>query len=359
MSGPIRTARDPLPNPAAGDVCPVMTCHGRLVHDEAQDGLRCGGCGHFIAATSYLVEEPCVKCGRAQPDCTCTGGYVRSKSIEDCRQRFPQGGYPFKDETCRADEAPHAGSLREIGEDAAPAPIGGPLIRGVEALRRLDYMAARADHCHQLTGEDARELLKLFEAYRLALSQNIATTAEVEQLRVQLAGCLCAAEGHFQEVPEQGAYGWSPAYEAVKELRRGIHPDAAHLWQLLDDISTLDDACKERDAEFRRRAYQIAERRTERGIASEDGQTLVRRAPAKPCPRCGADMELRGVKLPELGLEEKTGDSRLACTKCSFDVEVHNYEAVVAVAQAEVLPRSLARQLDARASDRPEGAPDV
>lgn len=44
---------------------------------------------------------------------------------------------------------------------------------------------------------------------------------EVEQLRVQLAGCLTAAEGHIHgnNRASQGNYGWTPAYQAVLELR--------------------------------------------------------------------------------------------------------------------------------------------
>ncbi len=44
--------------------------------------------------------------------------------------------------------------------------------------------------------------------------------AEVEQLQVQLAGCLTAAEGHRPDpaVDEQ-AYGWSPAYATTLTLR--------------------------------------------------------------------------------------------------------------------------------------------
>lgn len=42
---------------------------------------------------------------------------------------------------------------------------------------------------------------------------------ELDRLRVQLAGCLTAAEGHTADPAKQGDYGWSPAYQAVLELR--------------------------------------------------------------------------------------------------------------------------------------------
>ena len=45
------------------------------------------------------------------------------------------------------------------------------------------------------------------------------------------------------------------------------------LWDLLDDIDTLDDACKEHDASFRKRAYAIQRRRYE--ISTSDGYTVT------------------------------------------------------------------------------------
>ena len=44
---------------------------------------------------------------------------------------------------------------------------------------------------------------------------------EIEQLRVQLAGCGVAAMGATAKNVRavQGTYGWSPAYEAVLKLR--------------------------------------------------------------------------------------------------------------------------------------------
>jgi len=44
---------------------------------------------------------------------------------------------------------------------------------------------------------------------------------EIEQLRVQLAGCLTAAEGFIskEHIAYCGDYGWSPAYQAVLDLR--------------------------------------------------------------------------------------------------------------------------------------------
>ena len=43
--------------------------------------------------------------------------------------------------------------------------------------------------------------------------------AQIDQLRVQLAGCMIAAEGGGP-VAVVGDYGWSPAYQHVVELRK-------------------------------------------------------------------------------------------------------------------------------------------
>ena len=45
------------------------------------------------------------------------------------------------------------------------------------------------------------------------------------------------------------------------------------LWMLLDDIDTLDDACRGDDARFRKRAYQIQQKRHD--IIGSDGYRLI------------------------------------------------------------------------------------
>ena len=85
----------------------------------------------------------------------------------------------------------------------------------------------------QQARKDARELgclapvaipkkwiLDLARAY--AEQENSRLLAEVEQLRVQLAGCLVAAEGLADkgEAVKQGDYGWSLAFEKTRTLRK-------------------------------------------------------------------------------------------------------------------------------------------
>ncbi len=48
---------------------------------------------------------------------------------------------------------------------------------------------------------------------------------QCEQARVQLGGCLAAAEGAIESPAVIGDYGWSPAYQAVLELRRQHEED--------------------------------------------------------------------------------------------------------------------------------------
>ena len=52
-----------------------------------------------------------------------------------------------------------------------------------------------------------------------AEQENSRLIIEVEQLRVQLAGCLVAVEGSKSEAVHEGVYGWSPAFESVRTLR--------------------------------------------------------------------------------------------------------------------------------------------
>ena len=45
------------------------------------------------------------------------------------------------------------------------------------------------------------------------------------------------------------------------------------LWMLLDDIDTLDDACRGDDSRFRKRAYQVQQKRHD--IVGSDGYRLI------------------------------------------------------------------------------------
>ena len=64
---------------------------------------------------------------------------------------------------------------------------------------------------------------------------------ELEQARVQLAGCLTAAEGATQAPAHQGDYGWSLAYQRTLELREELERLKAEqaAWErLARDVAT-------------------------------------------------------------------------------------------------------------------------
>lgn len=154
--------------------------------------------------------------------------------------------------------------------------------------------------------------------------------AELEQLRVQLAGCgVAALDGSEEQEAKQGDYGWSPAYADVLRLRRehdtllaaaeavvdwlrvNVEPDETDDQMLECDVVTLrklEAALPKRDAPLAKIDETIAEEdaiskaendfhcpncdeRTELGKpcwncdrvpASTDGQQ-----PFDNCPECG------------------------------------------------------------------------
>src|SRR5271166_2183162 len=63
-------------------------------------------------------------------------------------------------------------------------------------------------------------LLALFRRLVRWLEPDGGRAPDAEQLQVQLAGCLTAAEGHAgTNPPKKGDWAWSPAFQAVLDLR--------------------------------------------------------------------------------------------------------------------------------------------
>lgn len=61
---------------------------------------------------------------------------------------------------------------------------------------------------------------------------------------------------------------------AAETQRDQFKARAERLWQLLDNIDTLDDSCRDNDAAFRREARKQQKQRFEIAV-SYDGQTLT------------------------------------------------------------------------------------
>jgi hypothetical protein len=75
--------------------------------------------------------------------------------------------------------------------------------------------------------------------------------AEVERLRVQLAGCATAAQGWIDDPAKPGDYGWSPAYQDVLSLRlrvRAMERVVEEYGRYIHDSATEDS--REVDAAY-------------------------------------------------------------------------------------------------------------
>lgn len=85
----------------------------------------------------------------------------------------------------------------------------------------------------------ASELAAREEAIARLRAENARDTAEVERLRVQLAGCSVAALGYGKDC-DQADYGWSASYQDCKDL----YDKYTRLRGLLADALVLCPTCR-------------------------------------------------------------------------------------------------------------------
>lgn len=72
-----------------------------------------------------------------------------------------------------------------------------------------------------------------------------------------------AIDTYLRTVSPRAADGYGMPVDGVRHAIEDHHTVAEALWQLLDDIDTQDDACRDNDGAFRERARRLAKRRFE------------------------------------------------------------------------------------------------
>lgn len=105
-----------------------------------------------------------------------------------------------------------------------------------ESIETLDRELRNELTCNCATIEIARDDV------RNVLAAVDELKSELEQERVQHAGCLTAAEGWIQEPAAQGDYGWSVAYQKTLELRRKFNAIQQAVTQFKTELATLPES---------------------------------------------------------------------------------------------------------------------
>ena len=129
---------------------------------------------------------------------------------------------------------------------------------------------------------------------------------------------------------------------------QGVCVKCERLWQLLDDIDTLDDACKDDDARFRRRVYSIQQKR--HALYKSDGYTLsnpdgpvrveVHRGPKYTVLQFG-EVGTRIIPETDAGTPEELADAINAAIEAAYERGFHRSEEEIRTKQKVARNRML------------------
>jgi hypothetical protein len=106
----------------------------------------------------------------------------------------------------------------------------------------LTWSIHRHDQDHRIvcTTKNEADCMAITEALNVVDEFIVSTEKELDQARVQLAGCGVAALGGINDVAKQGQYGWSPAYEDTLKLRQAYEKLRYNVEHLLQDVFVMN-----------------------------------------------------------------------------------------------------------------------
>ncbi len=141
---------------------------------------------------------------------------------------------------------------------------------------------------------------------------------QITQLRVQLGGCLTAAEGGIEgvQLANPGDFGWSQAYQAVVDLRKAYDEAIDERLAIRDELRKAGVALDRGEAPIDgvRAVVQILEVRQRK----QDDQAIVKEAvrlAIEERERGTRQMMLDGSEVVLAALGSQSGDARIAAER--------------------------------------------